>query len=70
MIEILAAILGGAVRSGTSVLFACLGELIAERAGVWASRWREKKPDPAPTSSRRCGTSGPTSRRSAAAFER
>jgi simple sugar transport system permease protein len=34
MVEILVAVLGGAVRSGTSVLFACLGELIAERAGV------------------------------------
>jgi ABC-type uncharacterized transport system permease subunit len=34
MFEILVAVLGGAVRSGTAVLFACLGELIAERAGV------------------------------------
>ncbi len=34
MIEIIAAVLGGAIRSGTAVLFACLGELIAERAGV------------------------------------
>ncbi len=34
MIEVLAAVLGGAIRSGTAVLFGCLGELIAERAGV------------------------------------
>lgn len=27
-------VLAGAIRSGTSVLFACLGELLAERAGV------------------------------------
>jgi general nucleoside transport system permease protein len=27
-------VLAGAIRSGTSVLFACLGEVIAERAGV------------------------------------
>lgn len=27
-------VLAGAIRSGTSVLFACLGELISERAGV------------------------------------
>jgi len=34
MLAILVAVLGGAVRSGTAVLFACLGELLAERAGV------------------------------------
>lgn len=34
MVELLVAVLGGAVRSGTSVLFATLGELIAERSGV------------------------------------
>lgn len=28
------AVLVGAIRSGTSVLFACLGELVAERAGI------------------------------------
>jgi ABC-type uncharacterized transport system permease subunit len=28
------AILAGAIRSGTSVLFACLGELVSEKAGV------------------------------------
>lgn len=30
----IAAVLAGAIRSGTSVLFACLGEVVAERAGV------------------------------------
>ncbi|MEK7215431.1 MAG: ABC transporter permease [Chloroflexota bacterium] len=34
MLAIVEAVLGGAVRSSTAVLFAALGELIAERAGV------------------------------------
>ncbi|MSQ14354.1 MAG: ABC transporter permease [Dehalococcoidia bacterium] len=34
MLPIIIAVLSGAIRSGTAVLFACLGEIIAERAGV------------------------------------
>lgn len=32
--ELLVAVLAGAIRSGTAVLFGCLGELVSERAGV------------------------------------
>jgi simple sugar transport system permease protein len=32
--DIIVAVLAGSLRSGTAVLFACLGELLAERAGV------------------------------------